>query len=222
MMFHVKHIVILFFLFPFLSNAQGNFTLKDTPFVVHIPVDEQIQSQLERELSKSGSSKEEKEFFYWVNYLRKNPGLFYTNCVVPFLKQFPEANGKEAKSLEKDLMASPKLTLFSFSPVATGAAKEHCADLALKQNSIGHTSSDGKSFSTRMRIAGLTKCAAENLYTGKGEPLLSLMMLLLDLGLEVPGHRKNLLSPWYNQMGISIQTHRSMKRIVLVQIFTCS
>jgi uncharacterized protein YkwD len=73
-----------------------------------------------------------------------------------------------------------------------------------------------------MRLAGITKCAAENIYTGKNEPLLSLIMLLLDLGLEVPGHRKNLLTPWFSQMGVSIQTHRSMNRVVLVQIFACS
>ena len=222
MMFHVKHIVLVLVLFPLLSFSQGSFSLKDTPFVVNLPIDQTVGKQVERELSSSGLSKEEREFFYWVNYLRNNPALFYTNCVIPFLKQFPEANGKEAKSLEKDLLASPKLSMFTFSSAATDAAKIHCADLALKQSNIGHNSSDGKNFSTRMRLAGLTKCAAENIYTGKNDPLLSLMMLLLDIGLESAGHRKNLLTPWYNQMGVSIQTHRSMKRSVLVQIFSCS
>lgn len=222
MMFHVKHIFFLLIFLPLLSFAQGNFTLRDVPFVVKVPIDQVVNAQVERELALSGLSKEEREFFYWVNYMRSNPSLFYTNCVVPFIKQFPEANGKEAKSLEKDLLASSKLPLFSFSAAATDAAKIHCADLALKQSNIGHISSDGKSFSVRMRLAGLTKCAAENIYTGKSEPLLSLMMLLLDIGLESAGHRKNLLTPWYNQMGVSIQTHRSMKRSVLVQIFSCS
>ena len=222
MMFHVKHILLFILFSPFIAASQGNFTLKDTPFVVKVQVDESIQTFVDRELSRSGCSKEEKEFFYWVNYLRKNPALFYSNCVVPFLKQFPEANGKEAKSLEKDLLGATKLPLLAFSAPAADAAKIHCADLALKQTNITHTSSDGKSFAVRMRISGITKCAAENLYTGKSEPLLSLMMLLLDLGLDVPGHRKNLLTPWYTQMGVSIQTHRSMNRIVLVQIFSCS
>ena len=221
-MFHVKHILFILFFIPLLSLAQGNFSLKDTPFIIKLPVDPIVNTQVERELASAGLSKDERDFFYWVNYLRNNPALFYTNCVVPFLKQFPEANGKEAKSLEKDLLGSPKLSMFTFSASATDAAKIHCADLALKQNNIGHVSSDGKSFSVRMRSAGLTKCAAENIYTGKGEPLLSLMMLLLDIGLEIPGHRKNLLTPWYNQMGVSIQTHRSMQRAVLVQIFSCS
>lgn len=221
-MFHVKHIVIALVFLPVLSFAQGNFSLRDTPFVVNLPIDPNLGKYVDRELSSSGLSKEEREFFYWVNYLRSNPALFFTNCVVPFLKQFPEANGKEAKSLEKDLLSSSKLPLFSYSLTATDAAKIHCADLALKQSNIGHNSSDGKSFSARMRLAGLTKCAAENIYTGKSDPLLSLMMLLLDIGLESAGHRKNLLTSWYNQMGLSIQTHRSMKRSVLVQIFTCS
>ena len=222
MMFHVKHIVLLALFLPLLSFSQGNFSLRDTTFILNLPIDANVGKYIERELSSSGLSKEEREFFYWVNYMRNNPALFYTNCVVPFLKQFPEANGKEAKSLEKDLRASSRLPLFSYSSAATDAAKIHCADLALKQSNIGHISSDGKNFSARMRLAGLTKCAAENIYTGKSDPLLSLMMLLLDIGLESAGHRKNLLTPWYNQMGVSIQTHRSMKRSVLVQIFTCS
>jgi len=222
MMFHVKHIVLLVFLIPSLLMAQGNFTLNDIPFEPKISRDQAVQAHVDKELSKSGLSVGEKEFFYWVNYMRVNPSRFYTDCVVPFLKQFPEANGKEVKSLEKDLHASPKLNLLSFSLAASDAAKLHCADLALKQNGIGHNSSDGKNFSTRIRLAGITKCAAENIYTGKNEPLLSLIMLLLDLGLEVPGHRKNLLTPWFGQMGVSIQTHRSMNRVVLVQIFSCS
>jgi hypothetical protein len=222
MMFHVKHIAFLVFALPSILMAQGNFTLNDIPFEVKIPRDQAVQQHVEKELSRSGLSKEEKEFFYWVNYMRKNPGQFYTDCVIPFLKQFPEANGKEARSLEKDLNASTKLNLLSFSLAASDAARIHCADLALKQNGIGHNSSDGKNFSTRMRLAGITKCAAENIYTGKNEPLLSLIMLLLDLGLEIPGHRKNLLTPWFGQMGVSIQIHRSMNRVVLVQIFSCS
>jgi len=115
--------------------------------------------------------------------------------VLPFLKQFPEANGKEAKSLEKDLKASAKLNLLSFSLAASDAAKIHCADLTLKQNGIGHNSSDGKNFSTRMRLAGITKCAAENIYTGKNEPLLSLIMLLLRLGTGSPGAQKKPIDP---------------------------
>lgn len=222
MMFHVKHIVLLVFAIPSLLMAQGNFTLNDIPFEVKVSRDQAVQAHVDKELSKAGLSSGEKEFFYWVNYMRTNPSRFYTECVVPFLKQFPEANGKEAKSLEKDLYASAKLSLLSFSLAASDAAKLHCADLALKQNGIGHNSSDGKNFSTRMRLAGITKCAAENIYTGKNEPLLSLIMLLLDLGLEVPGHRKNLLTPWFGQMGVSIQTHRSMNRVVLVQVFSCS
>ena len=221
-MFHVKHIFLLVFAIPSLLMAQGNFTLNDIPFEVKVSRDQVVQAHVDKELSKAGLSSEEKEFFYWVNYMRTNPPRFYTECVIPFLKQFPEANGKEAKSLEKDLLASAKLSLLSFSLAASDAAKLHCADLALKQNGIGHNSSDGKNFSTRMRLAGITKCAAENIYTGKNEPLLSLIMLLLDLGLEVPGHRKNLLTPWFGQMGVSIQTHRSMNRVVLVQVFSCS
>jgi uncharacterized protein YkwD len=73
-----------------------------------------------------------------------------------------------------------------------------------------------------MKAGGVTKCAAENIYTGKNDGLLALIMLLLDIGLDPAGHRKNILNPGLTQMGISIRPHKSNQRIILVQIFGCS
>ena len=47
-------------------------------------------------------------------------------------------------------------------------------------------------------------------------------MLLLDVGLEPAGHRKNILNPNFGYMGLSIRPHASGQRIILVQVFGCN
>ena len=86
---------------------------------------------------------------------------------------------------------------------------------------ISHSGSDGRNFSNRIRFSSYKKCASENIYTGKNDPLLSLIMLLLDIGYESKGHRKNLLSPTFLEMGVSIKQHRTKQRVLLVQEFGC-
>jgi uncharacterized protein YkwD len=101
-------------------------------------------------------------------------------------------------------------------------AFEHASDLAENNKQISHTDSRGRSFAQRMKLGGVTKCAAENIYTGKNDGLLALIMLLLDIGLETAGHRKNILGPNFANMGLSIRPHTSGKRIILVQVFGCN
>ena len=110
--------------------------------------------------------------------------------------------------------------LFEFSQLARDAAKEHATDLS-SSTKLSHNSSDGRSFSQRIRINGITKCAGENIYTGKEEGLLALIMLLLDIGIETAGHRKALLSPNYVQMAPAFYPHQTESRSILVQVFTC-
>jgi uncharacterized protein YkwD len=73
-----------------------------------------------------------------------------------------------------------------------------------------------------MKMGGVTKCAAENIYTGKNDGLLALIMLLLDIGLESAGHRKNILNPNLVNMGLSIRPRKDAEGIILVQVFGCN
>jgi uncharacterized protein YkwD len=123
--------------------------------------------------------------------------------------------------LQEELLAVSGLSALSINGILNGVAKEHALDLARNTDQISHIGTDGRDFSRRISYSNYKKCASENIYTGKNDPLLSLIMLLLDIGYESKGHRKNLLSPNSLEMGLSIKQHRSKQRVVLVQEFGC-
>jgi hypothetical protein len=218
-MFHVKHIVFLLFL-PIFAKTQGYFSIEDKPFPVPSWSDQAVKDQVRREIDGKGLVAQEISFYYWCNMLRRNPPVFHEKVILPFLKQFPEANGKEAESLAIDLKSVDRLPPFEYSTLARAAAMEHALDLA-SANKLSHNSTDGRSFTQRIRITGITKCAGENIYTGKEEGLLALIMLLLDIGMESAGHRKALLSQHYVQMAPAFRPHKTESRSILVQVFTC-
>ncbi len=221
-MFHVKHFLCLIVLLPILVIGQSQFSLQDKQFNVDLPIDNELMDFVQTQTKGRGLTEEEKLFFYWSNYLRENPKGFYSGVISPFLASFPEAKGKEAESLKRDLLALSPLSRFRFSSQLADLSYEHANDLAENSKQISHTDSKGRSFAQRMKLGGVTKCAAENIYTGKNDGLLALIMLLLDIGLDPAGHRKNILSPAFSSMGLSIRPHASGQRIILVQLFGCN
>ena len=221
-MFHVKHLVFVLLLFPLLVRGQAQFSLQDKTFEPTLPIDTGLMVYIHSEIKGKGYTEEEKQFFYWSNYLRLHPKEFYKGVIEVFIKEFPEVKGKEAESLKKDLLSMGTLSRYQYSSLLSVLAVEQASDLALKANQISHVDSKGRGFAERMKLGGVTKCAAENIYTGKNDGLLALLMLLFDLGLEQAGHRKNILNPTLTQMGLSIRPHKTEKRIVLVQIFGCN
>ncbi len=221
-MFHVKHFVFVLLLFPFLVRGQAQFSLQDKTFKVALPVDKGLMEYIISEIKGKGLTEQEKQFFYWSNFLRLYPKEFYKGVVEVFIQEFPEVKGKESESLKKDLLSMGTLSRYQYSSLLSALAVEHASDLSLNSNQISHVDSRGRGFAERMKTGGVTKCAAENIYTGKNDGLLALLMLLFDLGLDQAGHRKNILSPSLTQMGLSIRPHKTDKRIILVQIFGCS
>ena len=221
-MFHVKHIApFLFLCFPFCCFGQSVFKLNDVPFVHQSPVDSTLTDYISTQTKGRGLTESELGVYYWTNYVRKNPIAFLNTVLKPFLKHFPEAKGVESASLEADLKALPSLPLLKFSPLLQDAALFHANDLTQKGSGLSHSSTKGLSFAQRMKLAGMTRCAAENLYTGKNDGLLPVLMLLLDIGLTPPGHRKNLLNSNYTAIGLSIRPNKDALSIVLVQDFGC-
>ena len=222
-MFHVKHFYILLFLFlPLLGQSQAFFSLTDQPFQFDCPTDSTIIQWVTKETNRvSGSTKDETAFFYWVNYVRQHPLLFRDYILQPFLDQFPETNGKEAASLKTELSSERYRPLLQYNLMLHGATLNQANDIVNTGGQLSHYSSKGLSFAQRMKIAGVTGCASENLYTGKNDPLLALIMLLLDLGLTPPGHRNNILNPAFLSMAVRIRANKHDESVVLVQQFGC-
>lgn len=221
-MFHVKQLLLLLFLLPFGVVAQSQFSLQDKRFTPSLSIDQDLMEYVSEQIKGKGLTDEEKRFFYWSNFLRKYPKRFNQEIIDAFLKEFPEAKGKEAESLRKELLSLSALSKYKFSDLLADLSLEHANDLSENSSQISHNDSKGRSFAQRMKLGGVTKCAAENIYTGKNDGLLALIMLLLDIGLESAGHRKNILNPSFTNMGLSIRPHQTGQSIILVQIFGCN
>ncbi len=96
------------------------------------------------------------------------------------------------------------LPLVEPNALLTKATQEHAYDLVHNQKGISHSSSDGRNFQQRMKDAGITKCAGENILEGNKDALKAIIMLLIDQGVPDKGHRRALLNPSFNLMGCII------------------
>jgi hypothetical protein len=223
-MFHVKQ-----FFFPFFvaiqfvactSLAQGTVSLEQKPFVVGKPVNQELDRFLSGFPSLENLSTSEKDLFYWVNLLRMDPSGFRRNYLEPFLKEFPELKGGNVKSLSRDLSSTGSLSFVAPAPHLLTEANRHATDLARKQKRLSHSASDGRNFQKRMSDAGVRNCAGENIYEGEADALKAVLLLLIDQGVPDLGHRKALLNPSFNLMGVSA-VKASAERYYIVQLFSC-
>ena len=220
-MFHVKHLLLLLFSFPLIVFAQGSMELEEKPFILRQSRDKQVDSFLANYKSLQNYSQEEQALFYWVNLLRSNPPLFRKQIIDPFLDQFPEANTNNAKTLIADLDKQDPISLVAPNQLLSETCREHAYDLAYKQKGISHSSSDGRNFQQRMKDAGVTNCAGENILEGNEDALKAVIMLLIDQGVPGLGHRKSLLNPSFDLMGCCIIPKKKNENHIMVQLFSC-
>ncbi len=219
-MHHLLYFFLLLLL-PFGSQAQGYITLQDKPFEFSHSLDQEVWSWLEKQEGFSALNKDQQLMYYWTNLFRKDPKAFHETVVKEFLRQFPEANTPAAKSLEKDISAA-KGPLPYLAPDAglLQMSRLQAKDLAGRNGVISHISTDGKNFNQRIKEAGQYRCGAENVFSGSGNPLEALILLLIDHGVPNKGHRLNLLDPSFGKMGAALSAS-SAKKTVLVQVFAC-
>ena len=225
-MFHVKHAVALTLVFQLLftanSSGQGMYSLPDVPFQHKAPRDSSAFQFLSRNPSFKTLDKQEQEFFQWVNIFRMDPAGFRDRYIMPFLEQFPDIKGPETVTLLEDLALARPLEPLVPDPVLIKTSQAHALDLSRKAHELSHSSSNGTSFRARMEMAGVRKCAGENLYDGRNDPIMALIILLVDKGVANAGHRKALMKPDFRKMGVAITPWKTEPAtVVLVQDFSC-
>ena len=214
--------LLAFFLYIGLASfGQGTITLQDKPFVFNHSVDSSIWKQLEADALFRKLDSQTQMLFYWTNLFRTKPGVFYNDAVKEFIRQFPEANKSEVKSLERDIQKLKGPLPFLMPDMNLGRMSSlHAQDLSNRKGVISHKSSSGKDFVQRLKETGSYRCAAENLFVGNPNPLEALITLLIDYGVPDKGHRVNLLDPTFERMGAAFSTVND-KKLVLVQVFAC-
>ncbi len=216
-----RYLIFLFFFSgAFTAKAQGIITLQDKPFVFSVSTDSSIWKSLNNDNLFSSLSIQEKQAYYWVNLFRKSPEKFYSTVIKAFVQQFPEAKTSEWESLGQDIKNKESLPFLFPEKGLLSMSRKHSEDLWSRNGVISHKSSEGKGFSQRISETGSYRCGAENIYVGSHDPLEAIITLLIDYGVVDKGHRKNLLNPTFQQMGLSF-IKRGSQKAVLVQVLAC-
>jgi uncharacterized protein YkwD len=146
-----------------------------------------------------------------LNAVRTDPKAFISSHVNNYLKEKNLTKNSYAKSLVSDLKKCQKMGEVKSSKILNEVAQMHALDMG-KTGTVGHSSSDGTTFSERLRKkANAGGMIAENCDYGNEEPLDIVMALLIDDGIKSLGHRKNILEPQYQWIGIAIEKHKTYR-----------
>jgi len=143
-----------------------------------------------------------------MNEARTDPQGFLSSRLMPFVKENELEGNPYAQSLMEALRVAKPTKPLQLSPVLTKLARGHALDMGEK-GEVGHTSSNGTTFENRIRKKIKTGMIAENCDYGNAEPLDIVMSLLIDDGITSLGHRKNILHPGLNFVGIAIEKHKT-------------
>ena len=197
-------IALLLMLFTFKASSQSVFDNHDT---INYPF--HLWNELVIETANTAKNltyltNEEKNII-WLCNLARFDGKLFTKT---FLNEYIEHNQIKytpyVKSLYSDLKKTKKLDLYKPDKRIYNLAKEH-AIWSGKKGKTGH-----KKFQDRAKRSKHSKFA-ENAQYGNFMALDIVMDLLIDEGIESVGHRKNILSPQYKYIGVSIQPHKVYK-----------
>lgn len=152
---------------------------------------------------------EEKEVIRLVNEVRTQPAAFAKKYL-----ENRQREGAYAKECYEELLAwAPQKALLP-SKALSLAAKDHAQDMGVSGRT-GHVSTKGESATLRVQrygtFTGRYNGPWENCSYGFDDPLAIVLQLLIDDGVPSRGHRKNIMQPAINYIGVSIQPHKSYR-----------
>ncbi len=153
----------------------------------------------------SGLNPEAAQVIYLHNLCRLNPPLFERTFLRKYLDQSPYLReSKYVKSLIQDLREAEPRKLLVPDANLVRAANSHAQDLS-STGTFSHTSSNGTSFSRRLKQFNVTGSRAENIAAGQSDPIEVFMDLMIDSGVPSLGHRHNILNPGMESIGVGIR-----------------
>jgi len=150
---------------------------------------------------------EEKKVILLMNMVRHDGPLFSRTFLDAYVKENQVKNSSYLRSLRKDLNRVSGLAPLRPEKDLTGAALGH-ALASGKSGKVGHQGFN-KRFDPLMGNPYMR--VGENCsygYETAGDIVIS---LLIDEGIKDHGHRKNILAPDFNSVGVSIRPHRTYR-----------
>lgn len=221
-MFHVKLILFVSSLWPVTCFSQhlGTTVLPEKALPVYVSNNVAILRFLQSAPEYSSLGSVEKDWFYWTNYSRNNPKRFWDSVISPIIACFPNLKSGNTNTLKTDLYSSKSLPYVKPNAKLSKASGGFAKELAKRNAGLSHTSPSGVTFSDRMKLSGIVKCAGENISYGPLNSVLMLVLLYIDEGVLGLGHRKTLLNPAFIEMGVGVAKYNNNNTIV-VQDFAC-
>ncbi len=172
-------------------------------------------TDLQRSAASTGSSAaylstEEKNVLLLINLVRADGAVFLKEYVDKYIKANTAfQNNSFAQSLYNDLKKVKGLPPLRPNMKLCNSARAHAQDIGQK-GMRGHQSSNGMKFDTRVaRYVGGYRGLGENISYGSNHnaAIPVVLELLIDNNNKDFGHRRNILSPSFETIGISIQSH---------------
>ena len=156
---------------------------------------------------------EEKKALQLVNLARMDGKRFFEAFIPAYLELHNLSYRKIYEdnpyvlSLRQELENIKDLPLLYPDESLYKAAAHHAEDLGSK-GKTGHDSTNGTSFSERLRrFAGRRRSVSENISYGFAEALGIVGQLLVDEGVASLGHRRNILRAGDSFIGVAIRPH---------------
>jgi len=149
-------------------------------------------------------SEDEKKVILYANLARANGRLFASTFLDEYLRIKKIKPNSYTRSLYNELKQVRDLPMLLPERDLYRVAREH-ASWSGKKGYEGH-----KGFKQRFTpLMEKYDEVGENIYYGPYTPLEIVIQLLIDEGIEDLGHRKNLLSPKFNSIGVAIKPHKT-------------
>jgi hypothetical protein len=148
-------------------------------------------------------NEDEKKVIMYANLARADGSLFASTFLDEYIRIKKLKPDSYIRSLYDELEQVRDLPMLLPERDLYKVARDH-ASWSGKKGYEGH-----KGF--KQRFAPLMKKYAEvgeNIYYGPYTPLEIVIQLLIDEGIEDLGHRKNLLNPRFNSIGVAIKPHK--------------
>ena len=107
--------------------------------------------------------------------------------------------GYEVLNLVNEERAKYNVAPLKWDDSLAALAESHCEDM-IDRNFFAHNTPDGQTPFDRMKAAGITySSAGENIAAGQSSP-----QNVMDSWMNSPGHRKNILNPDFEYIGVGL------------------
>ncbi len=149
-------------------------------------------------------SEEERNVILLTNLARTDGSLYTETILARWLKG--KKSSRYTRSLIRELKNTSGLTLLTSQKDLYNIAKGH-AVVSGKRGTAGHQRFE-KRFGPVMTTYTMV---AENCAYGYDHAVDIVNSLLIDEGIKSLGHRKNMLNPDFNSIGVSIEPHKKFR-----------